>query len=251
MTKVTAIEVAPTSTSKPANGEILISLVLDETGSMNSCCDATIGSVNEYLGTQKNQDGVARVNLYKFSDIGWGGYGRGTVSATNAHNIQPNFRTVFESNLVADVPELTRQNYTPDGMTNLYDAIGKGIRSVERQLAPLNEVPDVLFVIVTDGGENSSKEFSLEAVRDLIQAKETEGWTFVYLGANQDAWKVGSQFGLAKGQTMTYSTNDMKGTMNTLSAATSVYRSSRMTGDVAYGSVTKEFFAPEDGDKNA
>jgi hypothetical protein len=112
-------------------------------------------------------------------------------------------------------------------------------------------VPDVLIVIVTDGGENSSREFNLDAVRELIKAKETEGWTFVYLGANQDAWNVGSQFGLSKAQTMTYSTSNMKGTMNTLAEATTSYRSMRSSGDVAYGSVTKNFFSPETDGEDA
>jgi hypothetical protein len=135
MSEVTAIEVAtPASPSKASNGEVLISLVLDETGSMSSCWDATISSVNDYLGSQKTQEGVARVNLYKFSDIKWGTYSnpRG-ISATNSRNIQDNFRPVFENKLVGEVPVLDRTSYTPDGMTNLYDAIGKAIRGVERQ----------------------------------------------------------------------------------------------------------------------
>ena len=246
MTQVTAIEVPTASTPTPnkaSNGEVLITLVLDETGSMNSCWDSTISSVNDYIGTQKGQEGVARVSLFKFSTGGYASrrYGNNAASVQAGNAI----RTVFESKLVAEVEELNRQNYTPNGGTNLYDAIGNTIRRIEAQLAPLTEVPDVLVVIVTDGGENASTEYTLDAVKSLVKAKEQEGWTFVYLGANQDAWQVGASFGLSKGQTMSYSTANMSGTMSNLATATKSFRSSRMTGAVARGTVEKNFF----GDK--
>jgi hypothetical protein len=234
MTQVTAIEVTTTST-KPSNGETLITLVLDETGSMNSCWDSTISSVNDYLGSQKGQDGVARVSLFKFSTSGW------NASMDRGEQI----RTVFENKVVGEVEELNKQNYKPNGGTNLYDAIGSTIRRIEAQLEPLSEVPDVLVVIVTDGGENASTEFKLEDIKSLVQAKEADGWTFIYLGANQDAWQVGSSFGLSKGQTMTYSTANMAGTMSTLANATTTYRSLRSSGAVERGTVTKNFFAPD------
>lgn len=232
MTKVNAVEVNMTSqvSRKPSNSEILITLVLDETGSMNSCWDSTISSVNDYMGSQKSAPGVAKASLYKFSSSGWG--------ASLAEPV----RTVFENKLVAEVEELSRANYVPNGGTNLYDAIGMTIRKIESQLAPLNEVPDVLMVIVTDGGENTSREYNLDAVKKLVQAKEAEGWTFIYLGANQDAWSVGQSFGLSKGQTMTYDTAAMNSTMGTLASATTAYRGLRTSGQVAYGSTTKNFF---------
>jgi hypothetical protein len=69
------------------------------------------------------------------------------------------------------------------------------------------------------------------------------GWTVVYLGANQDAWAVGQTFGLAKGQTMSYNTAQMDTTMETLSAQTALYRSTRGVGGSAQASVAKDFFA--------
>jgi len=105
-----------------------------------------------------------------------------------------------------------------------------------------------LFVIITDGGENASTEFNLSAIRSLIKSKEDDGWTFIYLGANQNAWQVGQTFGLAQGQTMTYSTKNMSDTMSTLASATASYRSLRASGEVAYGSVTKRFFNDDEQD---
>jgi hypothetical protein len=205
---------------------------------MNSCWDSTISAVNDYMGTQKSQEGVARASLFKFST---GGYSYGRADATSTSE----FRTIFENKLVGEVDELTKENYRPTGGTNLYDAIGNAIRRIEAQLAPLSEVPDVLCVIVTDGGENASREYKLSDIQALVKAKEAEGWTFVYLGANQDAWQVGQTFGLHKGQTMSYSTANMAGTMRSLSESTKSYRSARMGGAVERGTVTRNFFDPE------
>ena len=253
MTEVSAVEVATTSNTKPSNGETLITLVLDETGSMSDCYDSTISSVNDYLGSQKVADGVANVNLYKFSDVsgygysrhnaGFGGIARTAQAAVGVHVEPEKIRAVFENTAVANIPALTRETYKPLGGTNLYDAIGSTIRRVESQLDGMDAVPAVLIVIVTDGGENCSREFSLATVKKMVGEKEAQGWTFVYLGANQDAWEVGQSFGLAKGQTMSYSTANMESTMSTLAGATSVYRSMRSSGARAFNAVDKDFFA--------
>ena len=255
MTEVTAVEaITSTPSRKPTNGETLITLVLDETGSMSSCLQPTISSVNEYMQSQRNADGVAKASLYTFSDIGNFSKSFTTMRSMNinqkmadARATKESVRTVFENVDIGEVGELTTENYKPDGMTNLYDAIGSTIRNIESQLAPLTEVPNVLVVIVTDGGENSSKEFTLEGIRNMVKEKEAEGWTFVYLGANQDAWSVGASFGLSKGQTMTYSTNAMADTMRNLSNATAVYRSARIGGSDLEGTVAKDFFGDNGG----
>lgn len=253
MTEVTAVEVvsASNSTRKPNNGETLISLVLDETGSMMSCYEPTISSVNDYLGSQQNAPGVAKVNLYTFSSNGlYGTQGMRSFSINAdmkaARETGQAIRTVFENRAIAEVGFLSKENYRPNGGTNLYDAIGVTIRNIESQLAPLESVPNVLVVIVTDGGENASQEYNLAAIKNLIKEKESEGWTFIYLGANQDAFAVGSTFGLSKGQTMSYSTSDMSGTMATLSSATTTYRGLRGVGSAMNATVEKSFFGPDE-----
>lgn len=244
MTKVSAVEVATTSNTKPSNGETLITLVLDETGSMYSCLDSTIASVNDYLGTQKAQEGVARVNLYKFSDTGQFYATNRTAPPVAAAKIRP----VCENTLVQDVVELNKSNFVPNGGTNLYDAIGHTVRTIEAQLEGMSATPAVLVVIVTDGGENASCEYTLATIKQMVADKEAQGWTFIYLGANQNAWQVGASFGLSKGQTMTYNTADMAGTMQTLSESTTRYRSSRLCGARAFNAVETDFFSG-DADK--
>lgn len=218
MTIVNAFEVAPaTSTSSPKN-ETLIHFVLDETGSMSWCADATISSFNEYLGTQRtvNDGNTCRVSLTKFSDTG-------RVIRT-PNQTGANVRVVYESKDVHSAPQLTRQTYQPNGGTNLYDAIGATIAKLD---ASVKENQNVLVVIMTDGEENASREYNAQQIKALVEQRQAKGWTFVYLGANQDAWKVGSTFGLSKGQTLSYNVADMKSTMDTLSMATTSYRSAR------------------------
>lgn len=238
MTKVQAFEAIPTSTNSTPKTETLIQLVLDETGSMMSCLDGTISSFNEFIQSQaKVSDGnTCVVNLTKFSSLGaW------DPSPTHA-----NVRHEYNSVDISAVPELTKKNFIPTGMTNLYDAIGSTISQLKTQV---KDHQNVLVVILTDGGENSSTEYNSEAIRTLIEAQQAEGWTFVFLGANQDAWQVGSKMGLSKGQTMTYDTNDMAGTMATLNMATTAYRSARslFATDNKSGEVARDFF---DGGKN-
>ena len=236
MTIVNAVEVA--ASTKKNNGETLINIVLDETGSMNSCWDPTISAFNDYLGSQKSLDGVCKVTMTMFSNAG--GYG------TRGAGV--NIRTIYSDTPVADVTPLSRANYRPNGGTNLYDAIGTAIRNTEAQLAGQDTVPNVLMVIITDGEENCSTEFTVAGIKDLVKAKEADGWTFVYLGANQDAWKVGQAFGLAKGQTKSYDTANMSATMADVASSTMAYRSTRGVFGSANGTVEKDFFGKGDGD---
>lgn len=240
MTIVNAVEVA--ASTKKNNGETLINIVLDETGSMNSCWDATISSFNDYIGGQKSQDGVCRVTMTMFSSVAGWNFGSNTEIT--------DIRNLYSNKLVEQVELLSRSNYRPSGGTNLYDAIGTSIRGIEAQLEGQDEVPNVLMVIITDGDENSSKEFRLSDIQNMVKAKEAEGWTFVYLGANQDAWKVGQAFGLAQGQTMTYSTSNMEAVSKSLGVATATYRSTRFADASLASTVETNFFAPaDDSDK--
>lgn len=224
MTLVNAIEIAP------QNNRTYINIVLDETGSMDSCRDSTISSYNEYINSQKGLEGECLVSLTTF-DQGW-------------RDNRPSVRDVYRNVPISSVSDLTRDTFVPNGGTNLYDAIGSTIKNIEADLK--GENANVLVVIITDGGENSSREYNLDQIKSMVSEKEKEGWTFVYLGANQDAWQVGASFGLAKGQTMTYDVANMAGTMMNLSAATTSYRSVRASGMNA-ASVEKNFF----GDDNA
>ena len=236
MTLVSGVEIVSTGSK---SNSTLINLVLDETGSMQSCLAPTISSVNEFLNSQRKVQGECKVNLFTFSHK----YVSNQHQATAEQGFSAqSVRHVHNNVHIEDVQGLSTSNYQPNGGTNLYDAIGISIAHVSMQLANLAIKPAVLMVIVTDGEENASKEYKLNTVKAMIASKQAEGWTFVYLGANQDAWQVGSQFGLSRGQTMSYNVAQMSSTMNTLSASTSAYRNLRASGAVAQNSVAQNFF---------
>lgn len=242
------------SSSKPLSDLTEIVLLLDETQSMGRYCDVTISSINEYLGTQRDTVGECNVSLVTFSkkSYSYGGAVGGSMafsacasmpvhrSAAPIRNLNlgsltekaqasnEDIRPIFESENIKSVTELSRDNYRPGGWTNLYDAIGETIIATDKRIRELDHVPAVLFVIITDGEENSSRTHDLNSIQNLIKAREEDGWTFVYMGANQDAWKVGSGFGLSKGQTFTYDQNQTQEAVASLSAATTSYR-----GDVS------------------
>jgi von Willebrand factor type A domain len=161
-----------------------VALVLDETGSMQGTVTDTIGAVNGYFETLANDTPEARVSVMEFSDC---------------FGAEPSFRVLASDVLPGDVPKLTVENYRPRGNTPLYDAIGKAITETEGIKADR-----YLLVVLTDGHENASREWTAEGVKKLIEKKQGESWTILYLGANHDAWGVGAALGIHRGNTMAY-----------------------------------------------
>lgn len=164
-----------------------ITVVLDRSGSMQSIKSDTIGGFNAFLKEQQQVQGEATISLFQFDT---------------------EYETVYEGRPVASAPELTNDTFQPRGMTALLDAIGRTINSVGRRLANLqeNDRPEkVVFVIITDGEENSSREFKIHQISDLIEhQKNVYKWEFVFLGANQDAIATASQMGISAQHALTY-----------------------------------------------
>lgn len=167
-----------------------ISFILDRSGSMQSCREATISGFNNFLSEQKKLPGEALINIYQFDD---------------------QYDTVYSGKPIAGAQELTAATFVPRGSTALLDAIGRTISTTGARLAAIPDAqrPDkIIIVIVTDGGENASHEFTKQQVFDLIShQRDKYQWQFVFLGANQDAISVGSGFGIAAGSSMTYAAN--------------------------------------------
>lgn len=215
----------PLSTNGKAIGpddDVLVTFVLDRSGSMQSCWDATISGFNEFLRDQIAQPGRTLFSLTTFN-----------TSVDVIHKVTD----------ASTIPALDRSNYIPDGMTALYDAVAYTIRNIESKLATMERRPAKhLFVIMTDGYENSSKEWTRDKLFDLIKSKEAEGWDFVYLGANQDAYAVGSSIGVPVGNTSAY-VSTPAGTQAAFAAASISTRSYR-----GGQSLRGQFFRPEDED---
>jgi len=157
---------------------------------MSSVRDATISSFNEYIVTVSQKYPQALLSLRLFS----------TEKYDKVTQLTP----------LNHAPHLSYDNYKPSGGTPLYDCVARLVREVEADTKSFDPVPEVLFVIMTDGEENSSREFSREKIFTLINAKTELGWTFVYLGANQDAWQVGRSIGVPVSGSMTFDANSQE-----------------------------------------
>lgn len=156
------------------NNHTEIVCIIDESGSMQHQQQATIDGFNKFLADQRAAPGTANVTLVTFSN-GW--------------------RTPIKSTSVNLVPNLDKTTYRPDGGTALLDAVGNAIKTLG-DVAEGVPGSDVVFVIITDGGENASTDYKREQVKEMIVAREAKGWKFIFLGANQDAFAEAGGLGI-------------------------------------------------------
>ncbi len=190
----------------------LIAVLLDRSGSMESIKPDTEGGFNAFIAEQRKEPGDARVTLAQFDT---------------------EYEVVYANRPIADVPPLQLQ---PRSMTALYDALGRLITDVGAELAarPEAERPGhVIVVVMTDGMENSSAEWTHEAVSAAIKRQESEySWYFVFLGANMDAVAVGAQLGFAPDRTMTYDASEL-GVASAMAATTNYVSRQRRAAPMA------------------
>jgi hypothetical protein len=226
VTTTTTVATTPKYKFKKAgtNGNI-IAVVLDESGSMGVCRDTTIAGFNEFVQGQRDaaNAGVGYLTLNKFE----GG----------------NIRTVFADRPLSEVPRLDHGSYTPAGGTNLLDAIGHTIEQVNASLDKLKKKdrPGVIVLIMTDGEENCSRRYNNDMVKAMVTAAEKADWSFVFLGANIDAFNVGAAFGMSTLNSVNYSTANMTATMAATSTMTTNMRTAKMAGmdtQAVYASTT-------------
>jgi len=110
----------------------------------------------------------------------------------------------------------------------LFDALGNLIRSAEKRLAGLGTAEDQIVVVFTDGYENASRSWTREALFELVEAKKKEGWTFVFMGANQDAYATGDGLGFDRGSTQNFRGDGMgtRASFESVNLALADYRTS-------------------------
>lgn len=167
-----------------------ITIILDRSGSMESVKTDTIGGFNSFLSEQQKVEGEASISLVQFDD---------------------QYEVVYLDKDINSADKLTEATFQPRGMTALYDAVGRTINSVGQRLAdlPENERPDkIVFVILTDGFENSSKEFSAAKIGEMIKhQRDIYKWEFMFIGANQDAVLSAQEIGISANAALTYAAN--------------------------------------------
>ena len=155
-----------------------IVFILDRSGSMAGLEADTIGGFNAMIEKQKAETGEAYVSTVLFD----------------------NETTVIHDRVdVQKVAPMTRKDYYVRGCTALLDAVGSAIRHIGNihKYAREEDRPEkTLFVITTDGMENASRRYDYARVKEMITARQAEGWEFLFLGANIDAAREAARFGI-------------------------------------------------------
>jgi hypothetical protein len=188
-----------------------ITIILDRSGSMRSIRDDVIGGTNHYLAEQRATNDAATVTLVQFDG-------------------QDPYEVLQHYQPLASVADLTPVNYRPRGTTPLLDALGRAINDLDGWLAaqPDEQRPGkILFVIVTDGEENASREFSLAQVNELIRVRRDEqGWQFIYISSDLEAVKQAEQLGMRRSSSMAFdhSGQGLRGAFQSVSTRSSEYR---------------------------
>jgi uncharacterized protein YegL len=164
-----------------------ITVILDASGSMSHIKESTIEGFNDFLGDQREQEGDVRITLIQFDD---------------------EIEELWVDRPLSEAFELDEGHYVTAGRTALNDAVGKGIQEAKARAARANEERQSLYVVVTDGHENASEEFSHSDIQDMIESEREEGREFIFLAANQNAMKTADSYGMDPSKSMTYAHND-------------------------------------------
>lgn len=171
-------------------------LIVDRSGSMSDCVNATIDGFNEQLLRIRSMEAE-----FPEQDICVG-------------------VTLFDHRIdhikigapVTEIVKLSRENYVPDGTTALLDAIGITTGILEEREAGMSTLPSTFVVVVlTDGHENSSQIFNLEQIRSrIIRLEATGKWTFSFIGATLDALDVAAQMAFKRQNSIQFAKESMK-----------------------------------------
>ena len=183
--------------------------IVDRSGSMGGLEDDTIGGFNAMLKDQQDIEGDAIVTTVLFDD---------------------KYELLHDRINIKGVAPLTKKDYTVRGYTALLDAIGitiNKIHSVQENTNSEYRADKVMFVIITDGHENSSCEYTAEQVKERIKhQKEKYGWEFIFLGANMDAVAEAAKYGISPDRASNYYATPagIIGAWGAISVASSEYR---------------------------
>lgn len=166
-----------------ADRTVHVSFLLDRSGSMEPIRADVIGGFNQFVSDQQAQPGTCRMTVVQFDtndpfDV--------MTDALDVHEVRP----------------LDSSRYVPRGGTPLLDALGQLLEHAERRARGRNEDPVV--VVFTDGEENASHRWTHAAIFQRIGVLKAQGWTFVFMGANQDSYAEAGGLGFMPGSTSNF-----------------------------------------------
>lgn len=186
--------------------------VLDKSGSMAGLESDTIGGYNAMLTKQKAIEGPCLITTALFDN---------------------HYQLLHDRIDIRAVSPLTDKDYQAGGTTALLDAMGQTLHkiiNVQKSTDPDYQADKVIFVIITDGYENASREYSPDKIKAMVETQQKEyGWEFIFLGANIDAIVTASAFGIAPDRAMDYLA-DSQGTELNYQVLSQTIGSFRTTG---------------------
>lgn len=180
--------------------KVLVNFIQDRSGSMQSVWDETLNGFCSFVKDLKEKGEKDRVE-YLFS-----------LTTFDTLIDMP-----YKSVPISQVDEGMLKKHGPRGSTALYDAVGSTIQQTE---ANRNGAEKVIVVIVTDGQENSSREWTKEKLHSAVDAKLAAGdWTFTYLGTQPETWDDAGKFGVSPGSSAVYDPQNANAAYKTVSHA--------------------------------
>ena len=188
--------------------------ILDKSGSMHGLESDTIGGFNSFIQKQKQEDGRAFVTTFLFDN---------------------DTEMIHDRVDLEYIRDMRKEQYITGGCTALLDAVGEAVNhigKIHKYIRPEDVPAKTLFIITTDGMENSSRRFTYDKVKKLIEhKKEKYGWEFIFLGANIDAAKTAVSMGISKDRAAEY-ISDSDGTALNYSVLSNVASAIRSGSEV-------------------
>ena len=139
--------------------------------------DESVAGYNNFIDAQRKLEGFARVTLATFDD---------------------RFDYVLKAEPLSETKKITQAQIKPRGMTALRDSLGTLITQQYQRISVEEWADKVTVVVLTDGNDNSSKEYDHTSIKALVESYTTRGWKFIFLGANIDAYSQGNALGITK-----------------------------------------------------
>lgn len=220
-------------------------IILDRSGSMECIRQAAVEGFNETLaGIKKAQEKFADTQDHFVSLVPF-------CSCETKH--------LYDKTPVAEAKPLNIEDFQPCCTTPLYDAMGMTLTGMHKHVQGIKDAL-VVVTIITDGMENASREYNGKTIKDLVERLRGEGWTFTYMGANQDSVEVASSMSIRNARNFDYSSEGARSSMHkdTLTRLNLFGRIARMkSSDIslnmskeerqnAYGKMADEAFDEEE-----